>query len=263
MPCRCSPRMVATVSCALLLISAFSIGYCDAASATVWGFGLPSNVAAEVSPYSARYELRRIGIIAFVNQSGTPDAGVRVATLFFHALEAHHRFELTPPLLLDEATELAFTRTAQAGPEEQRPDRLRQFVREWMGWIWPSTSQPSEAPSQGQTQAQPESTHRPAAPLDAVLTGVILRYVDRDGTALSVNRPASVVYEAYLIGARDGAMLWQARFDETQKPLLDNLLLVGRFLQGGGVWQTSETLTRIGLERVIETFPGIAPSARP
>jgi hypothetical protein len=31
-------------------------------------------------------------------------------------------------------------------------------------------------------------------------------------------------------------MLWQARFDETQKPLLDNLLLVGRFLQGGGVW---------------------------
>jgi hypothetical protein len=58
-------------------------------------------------------------------------------------------------------------------------------------------------------------------------------------------------------------MLWQARFDETQKPLLDNLLLVGRFLQGGGVWQTSETLTRVGLERVIETFRGIAPSARP
>jgi hypothetical protein len=56
-------------------------------------------VAAEVSPHSARYELRRIGIIAFVNQSGTPDAGVRVATLFFHTLEAHHRFELTPPLL--------------------------------------------------------------------------------------------------------------------------------------------------------------------
>jgi hypothetical protein len=247
----------------LLLISAFSIGCCDAASAAVWGFGPPSNVAAEVSPYSARYELRRIGIIAFVNQSGTPDAGVRVATLFFHALEAHHRFELTPPLLLDEATELAFTRTAQAGPEEERPDRLRQLVREWMGWMWPSSSPPPEASSQGQTQAQPGSTHRPAAPLDAVLTGVILRYNDRHGTALSVNRPASVAYEAYLIGSRDGAMLWQARFDETQKPLLDNLLLVGRFLQGGGVWQTSETLTRIGLERVIETFPGIASSALP
>jgi hypothetical protein len=255
--------MVATVSCALLLISAFSIGCCDAAPAAAWGFGPSSNVAAEVSPHLARYELRRIGIIAFVNQSGTPDAGVRIATVFFHALEAYHRFELTPPLRLDEATELAFTRTAQAGPEEGRPDWLRQFVREWMGWMWPSSSQPPEASSQGQTQAQPGSTPRPAAPLDAVLTGIILRYDDRAGTALSVNRPASVAYEAYLISSRDGAMLWRARFDETQKPLLDNLLLVGRFLQGGGVWQTSDTLMRIGLERVIETFPGIAPRARP
>jgi hypothetical protein len=58
-------------------------------------------------------------------------------------------------------------------------------------------------------------------------------------------------------------MLWRAQFDETQKPLLDNLLLVGRFLRGGGVWQTSDTLTRIGLERVLETFPGIARSALP
>ena len=58
-------------------------------------------------------------------------------------------------------------------------------------------------------------------------------------------------------------MLWRARFDETQKPLLDNLLFVGRFLQGGGVWQTSDTLARIGLERVLETFPGNAPSTLP
>ena len=58
-------------------------------------------------------------------------------------------------------------------------------------------------------------------------------------------------------------MLWRASFDETQKPLLDNLLLVGRFFQGGSVWQTSETLTRIGLERVIATFPAITPSALP
>jgi hypothetical protein len=29
------------------------------------------------------------------------------------------------------------------------------------------------------------------------------------------------------------------------------------------MWQTGDTLTRIGLERVLETFPGIAPSALP
>jgi hypothetical protein len=101
------------------------------------------------------------------------------------------------------------------------------------------------------------------SPLDAVITGVILRYEDRDGHALAVDWPASVAYDAYLISARDGAMLWRARFDETQKPLLDNLLLVGRFLQGGGVRQTSDTLTHLGLERVIKTFPGIARQALP
>jgi len=252
----------ATVGRTILLISSLMVGFYGATSAPAWGFGPPSNVVAEVSPDLPKYELQRIGLISFVNQSGTPDAGVRVANFFFHELDTYHRFELTPPLLLDGATELAFTRTAQAGPEEERPDRLRRFVHEWIEQMWPSTAHPSET-SQGQTPARPGSTHQPPSPLDAVITGVILRYEDRDGHALSVDRPASVAYEAYLISARDGAMLWQARFDETQKPLFDNLLLVGRFLQGGGVWQTSDTLTRIGLERVIKTFPGIAHRALP
>jgi hypothetical protein len=93
-----------------------------------------------------------------------------------------------------------------------------------------------------------------------VLTGVITRYDNRQGTSLAVDQPASVAYEAYLISARDGEILWRARFDETQKPLFDNLLLAGRFLKGGGVWQTNDTLARIGLERVVKTFPGIAVS---
>jgi hypothetical protein len=259
---RHSHRIFATVGRAILLISNLMVGFCGTTAAPVWGFGPPSNVVADVSPDLPNYELRRIGIISFVNQSRTPDAGVRVANFFFHELDTYHRFELTPPLLLDEATKLAFTRTAQAGPAEDRPDRLRRFVREWIGQMWPSTAQPSET-SQGETPAWPGSMHQPPSPLDAVITGVILRYEDRDGHALSVDRPASVAYEAYLISARNGAMLWQARFDETQKPLFDNLLLVRRFLQGGGVWQTSDTLTRLGLERVIKTFPGIAHRALP
>src|SRR5215475_12678646 len=110
MPCRYTPRMFTTLGYALLLIGALSLGCCGAAT------------AAEVSPNLPKYEVRRIGIIAFANQSDTPDAGVRVANLFFHELEARHRFEVIPPLRLDEATALAFTRTARAGPEEERPD---------------------------------------------------------------------------------------------------------------------------------------------
>jgi hypothetical protein len=128
----------------ILLISNLMVGFYGATSAPVWGFGPPSNVVADVSPDLPTYELRRIGLIAFVNQSGTPDAGVRVANFFFHELDTYHCFDLTPALLLDGATELAFTRTARAGPEEARPDRLRRFVREWIGYMWPSTAQPSE-----------------------------------------------------------------------------------------------------------------------
>jgi hypothetical protein len=228
--------------------------------AALGGFGPPSNVIAEVNPALHNYSLQRIGIIAFVNRSRTPDAGVRLASFFYTELESHRRYDIAPPLALDEESELEFTRTAQAAPEDERPSRLRQFIHAWMSRLWPATAQSSEA-SHGKTSADPAG--QPTPPLDAVLTGIITRYDDRQGSALLVDHPASVAYEAYLISARDGEILWRARFDETQQPLLDNLLLIGRFFKGGGVWQTNDTLARIGLERVVKTFPGIAENVAP
>lgn len=228
--------------------------------AAVGGFAPPSNVVVEVSPALHKYEIKRIGIISFVNHSGIPDAGRRLASLFHAELEAHQRFELTPPVLLDEATELAFTRTAQAATEDERSGALRQFVHEWLGRIWPTA-----APEQSEARSTPSPSESGSTPrpLDAVLTGVITRYDDRQGNALLVDHPASVAYEAFLISTLDGEILWRVRFDETQQPLLDNLLLAERFFKGGGSWQTNDTLARIGLERVVKTFPGIAAQTSP
>jgi hypothetical protein len=245
-----------------LIVSAVIFGLCTTAAAAIGSFGPPSNVVAEVSPDVDKYPLQRIGIISFVNHSATPDAGMRLATFFHTELDAQQRFEVTPPLQLDEEAELAFTRTAQAAPEEERPGRLRQFVREWIGRLWPSSSQPSPG-GQALAPAQPGRTGPTGPPLDAVVTGVIIRYDDRQGNALLVDQPASVAYEAYLISTRDGKILWRASFDETQRPLLDNLLLAGRFFKGGGMWQTNDRLARIGLERVVKTFPGIAGKVLP
>jgi len=228
----------------------------------IGGFGPPTDVVAEVSPELYKYAIQRIGIIGFVNHSATPDAGTRLASFFYAELDSHRRYEVTPPLLLDEESELAFTRTAQAVPEEERSGRLRQFVREWLGRIWPVSSEEPQAKSD-QKQSTPGAPQRGLRPLDAVLTGVITRYDDRQGNALLVDQPASVAYEAYLISARDGEILWRARFDETQRPLFDNLLLAGRFFKGGGVWQTNDTLARTGLERVVKTFPGIVETPLP
>jgi hypothetical protein len=251
-----------SIGSVLLMAIALSLGIRERLWGAVGGFGPPSNVVAEVSPELHKYAIQRIGIIGFVNHSGTPDAGIRLASFFYTELDSHRRYKVTPPLLLDEETELAFTRTAQAAPEEERPGRLRQFVREWLGRIWPASSEEPQA-SASQAQPGPGAPQPGQRPLDAVLTGVITRYDDRQGNALLVDQPASVAYEAYLISARDGEILWRARFDETQRPLLDNLLLAGRFFKGGGVWQTNDTLARIGLERVVKTFPGIMENPLP
>jgi hypothetical protein len=252
-----------TIGSLLGFAIALSVGFCDRLWAAVGGFEPPSNVVAEVSPEIYKYELQRIGIIGFINNSGTPDAGARLAAFFYTELDSHRRYAVTPPLLLDEETELAFTRTAQAAPEEERSGRLRQFVRDWLGRIWPASPE-EPTPGAAQTTAPEAGMANPLqGPLDAIITGVISRYDDRQGTALAVDHPASVAYEAFLISARDGEILWRARFHETQRPLFDNLLLTGRFLKGGGVWQTNDTLARIGLERVVKTFPGIAASPWP
>jgi hypothetical protein len=262
MQCRESTKKLATIANVLGIAMALCLGVCDRIWGAVAWFEPPSNVVAEVSPELYKYEIQRIGIIGFINNSGTPDAGVRLASFFYTELDSHRRYEVTPPLLLDEETELAFTRTAQAAPEEERSGRLRQFVRDWLGRIWPARAE-DLATGAMQTPPEPGTASPIQRPLDAVLTGVITRYDNRQGTALAVDHPASVAYEAYLISARDGEILWRARFDETQKPLLDNLLLADRFFKGGGGWQTNDTLARIGLERVVKTFPGIAASPWP
>jgi hypothetical protein len=256
-------RRSTTIGSVWFIAIALSLGVYDRLWGAVGGFGPPSHVVAEVSPELYKYELQRIGIIGFVNHSATPDAGVRLASLFYTELDSHRRYEVTPPLLLDEETELAFTRTAQAAPEEERAGRLRQFVREWLGRIWPTRDDQELAAGITPSAPDPGTPNQGQRPLDAVLTGVITRYDDRQGTALLVDHPASVAYEAYLISARDGTILWRARFDETQRPLLDNVLLAGRFFKGGGAWQTNDTLARLGLERVVKTFPGIMANPWP
>ncbi len=255
-------QVSATMRRSMLTLGALLLSACTTASAAVNLFQPPSNVVAEVSSELHKYDLHRIAIIAFVNQSATPDAGVRIANFFFDELETYRRYEVAPPLHLDEEMELEFTRTAQEEPEEDRPGRLRQFVSQWVSRIWPSTTPPPAART-SQTAAPAGAAGQSVPPLDAVLTGVITRYDDRNGSAFAVDQPASVAYEVYLISARDGEIIWRARFAETQRPLFDNLLLAGRFFKGGGVWQTHDTLARIGMERVVKTFPGIEGKPMP
>ncbi|MDY7034595.1 MAG: hypothetical protein SV375_00315 [Thermodesulfobacteriota bacterium] len=89
---------------------------------------------------------------------------------------------------------------------------------------------------------------------DAVLTGYIYRWKEREGTDFAVNRPASVAFDLYLIRPRNGAILWKGRFDKTQRSLSENLFDMNTFIKGGGKWMTAEKLAELGLENLLGRF---------
>lgn len=90
---------------------------------------------------------------------------------------------------------------------------------------------------------------------DAVVTGFIYRFEEREGTSYSVVRPASAAFDVFLIRVADGAVLWSCRYDETQKPLSDNLLDMGKFMKRHGAWVTVNKLAGQGLSDKLATFP--------
>ena len=90
---------------------------------------------------------------------------------------------------------------------------------------------------------------------DVVLVGFVYRFRERIGKAYSVESPASVAFGMHLIRVADGATIWSAHFDETQKSLGDNLFHLGTFISRGGRWVTAEELAKSGLERIFERFP--------
>ncbi|MET0501063.1 MAG: hypothetical protein ABW172_06015, partial [Candidatus Binatia bacterium] len=71
---------------------------------------------------------------------------------------------------------------------------------------------------------------------DAVLVGRMQRYRERVGDEWGAKSPASVAFVLDLIDVRRGDVIWSARFDETQKPLSDNIFALGNIGERGIRW---------------------------
>lgn len=94
-----------------------------------------------------------------------------------------------------------------------------------------------------------------AVSADVALTGFLYRMHEREGTEYSVESPASVAFDLYLISVEDGSFLWKGSFDKTQKSLSENLLELKTFLKFKGKWVDADTLAEIGLTELLDNMP--------
>lgn len=90
---------------------------------------------------------------------------------------------------------------------------------------------------------------------DGVMAGYLYRWREREGGNYAVNRPASVAFDLYVIRPGDGALLWKAKFDKTQRSLSENVLDLNTFMEGRGQWMEVEELAMMGLEEMLKGLP--------
>jgi len=91
---------------------------------------------------------------------------------------------------------------------------------------------------------------------DFLFIGFLFRFEERIGSSLGVERPASVAFDIHLLRIRDGVEVWKGKFDETQRPLSENLLKIGSFFRRKASWLTAEELTGVGMDEILKRLPG-------
>jgi len=87
----------------------------------------------------------------------------------------------------------------------------------------------------------------------ALLYGRIYRFKQREGSSFAIKEPASVAFVLVLYDGASAQILWTGYFDETQKPLSENILNLRIYKKLK--WLTAEELAENGLDFVLKTFP--------
>ena len=85
-------------------------------------------------------------------------------------------------------------------------------------------------------------------PADYLLVPQLLYWRERQGNQFSVNNPASVVMELFLVDVKNGRVK-RYHFEETQRSLSENILDADKFLSRGAQWIPAMELAKEGMAR--------------
>ena len=172
------------------------------------------------------------------------------------------RIAVVPPssTSAEQKAKIPYTSTspADAKPSEQdATDLLAKFVYSAMtslpGWQIVGDSEVREVADSLDSMSEPARLRRIGEMVyaDAVMIGRVQRYRERVGNELGVKSPASVAFVLDLIDVRRGDVIWSARFDETQKPLSENIMAIGDIGQRGIKWLTADQLMQDGVKKAV------------
>lgn len=86
-------------------------------------------------------------------------------------------------------------------------------------------------------------------------------YRERLGDEYSATDPASLAFEYKMVNVTDGEVICFGQFDETQKPVSENILEIGQAFKRHFKWITIADLTREALKRKFTDCPElVAPT---
>lgn len=85
-----------------------------------------------------------------------------------------------------------------------------------------------------------------------VLIGRIVAYSEREGGELGVSSPASIAFSVDLLNTANGEKIWENYFAETQRPLFENVIEVGKFFKRRGRWISADELAKEGVIEVVD-----------
>lgn len=90
--------------------------------------------------------------------------------------------------------------------------------------------------------------------VDAVMIGTISEFTERQGSAYGVESPAAVTFSVEVLDTRNGNTIWENFFKEEQKPLLENVYEIGKFIKRGAKWITADELAKEGARKTAAEF---------
>ncbi len=112
----------------------------------------------------------------------------------------------------------------------------------------------SQLRESGTSEIQVITTAGRSVEADLVMAGYIYRFKERAGGRFSIESPASVAFELYLIRVADGRVIWAGNYNETQKALSDNLLEIGTFFRRGAKWVTAAAMARPAIDDMVSSL---------